>query len=241
MIRRRLTGLAMAGGLAAALVVAGPPPPTELEPVAAKQPVGDGACDADGVTVTYTVEYDVALTGYRTDEVIVGDIDSHCDDAVLEVVLQGPVAGQELATVSHELAASDIPTATVTMSVDAADMIGVHIDLVGGELPIPAECNNLKLDQVIWLTHGDDDLPASNHGGVLFGLAGDDVLRGGTQADCIVGGAGNDTITGGNGNDVLIGGPGSDQLDGGAGNKDVCITDGDPPPVNCEQVKVKKK
>ena len=241
MIRRRLAGLALAGGLAAAIVAAGPPPPTELEPVAAKQPVGEGACDATGVTVSYRVAYDATTPGYRTTHVTVGDIDSHCDDAVLHLVLQGD-GPDPLGELSYDLGPDDTPTATVEMSVIAADLVGVHVDLVGGELPIPPECNGLTLDQVVWLTLGGDDHPAVNHGTALFGLSGNDVLRGGNNGDCVDAGSGDDAVTGGNGNDVLIGGPGADRLDGGNGTADVCITDAsDPAPVNCEQAKKAKK
>jgi Ca2+-binding RTX toxin-like protein len=52
----------------------------------------------------------------------------------------------------------------------------------------------------------------------LFGLAGNDVLRGGTKNDILVGGDDNDTVTGGKGRDLLIGGLGADLLDGGNGD-----------------------
>jgi Ca2+-binding RTX toxin-like protein len=70
----------------------------------------------------------------------------------------------------------------------------------------------------------------------IYGLAGNDELRGGALADLLdggdgndsvsglagddtlLGGAGNDTLSGGDGNDVLDGGVGNDRLEGGAGN-----------------------
>ncbi|MFO0107423.1 MAG: calcium-binding protein [Burkholderiales bacterium] len=70
----------------------------------------------------------------------------------------------------------------------------------------------------------------------IYGLAGNDELRGGALADMLdggdgndslsglagddtlLGGAGNDTLSGGDGNDVLDGGVGNDRLEGGAGN-----------------------
>ena len=61
----------------------------------------------------------------------------------------------------------------------------------------------------------------------MFGLAGNDLLRGGLGIDALDGGDGNDqrygdqgkdSLTGGNGNDLLDGGTGIDALDGGAGD-----------------------
>ncbi|MGQ9650393.1 MAG: hypothetical protein ACUVXJ_09810, partial [Phycisphaerae bacterium] len=74
---------------------------------------------------------------------------------------------------------------------------------------------------------------------VIFGDAGDDILRGGYGNDFISGGAGNDTIdgegdydyvfggdgddsvSGGGDNDIITGGPGSDTLSGGGGEFDL--------------------
>jgi Ca2+-binding RTX toxin-like protein len=50
----------------------------------------------------------------------------------------------------------------------------------------------------------------------LFGLGGNDVLRGGTKSDVLVGGDDQDMLVGNNGRDLLIGGLGLDLLEGGA-------------------------
>ena len=49
---------------------------------------------------------------------------------------------------------------------------------------------------------------------ILFGLGGDDRLRGLTGRDCLYGGPGNDRLLGGRGVDRLFGGPGNDRLHG---------------------------
>jgi Ca2+-binding RTX toxin-like protein len=53
---------------------------------------------------------------------------------------------------------------------------------------------------------------------MVYGDAGNDILRGGAGNDTLDGGSGSDRIEGGAGNDVLLGGTGSDTLSGGAGN-----------------------
>ena len=66
----------------------------------------------------------------------------------------------------------------------------------------------------------------------MFGLAGNDLLRGGLGTDTLDGGdgndqlygdQGNDSLTGGNGNDLLDGGTGIDALDGGAGDDNYAV------------------
>lgn len=52
----------------------------------------------------------------------------------------------------------------------------------------------------------------------IFGLEGDDFLRGGSKNDLIVGNEGNDFLDGEAGNDTLLGGSGDDNFDSDAGN-----------------------
>ena len=51
----------------------------------------------------------------------------------------------------------------------------------------------------------------------IYGLDGDDAIKGSSYADIIRGGAGADSIDGGAGNDIIIGGKGNDVLTGGLG------------------------
>lgn len=68
------------------------------------------------------------------------------------------------------------------------------------------------------LTSGDDTAMASDQGGQIFGLAGNDTIDGAGAVDSIDGGSGDDAISGAEGADSLVGGVGDDQLFGGIGN-----------------------
>ena len=59
---------------------------------------------------------------------------------------------------------------------------------------------------------------ASCQPNVLFGNEGDDRLYGGRKDDVLNGGSGNDRLFGNQGNDFLVSGAGNDYLSGGAGN-----------------------
>ncbi|WP_298146576.1 Ig-like domain-containing protein, partial [uncultured Acinetobacter sp.] len=61
------------------------------------------------------------------------------------------------------------------------------------------------------------DFSASTTNVHLYGLGGNDTLKGGNGNDIIRGGAGEDTINGGAGNDYINGGAGNDIITGGAG------------------------
>ena len=66
---------------------------------------------------------------------------------------------------------------------------------------------------------GDDRLTNTGVRTVMLaGLAGDDVLRGGTAGDLLLGGDGDDELYGGAGTDILDGGLGADRIEGGAGD-----------------------
>jgi Ca2+-binding RTX toxin-like protein len=66
---------------------------------------------------------------------------------------------------------------------------------------------------------GNDTLRgASRQANVLFGNQGNDRLEGGRQDDVLNGGAGNDRLFGDRGNDLLVGGAGDDYLSGGRGD-----------------------
>jgi CubicO group peptidase (beta-lactamase class C family) len=66
---------------------------------------------------------------------------------------------------------------------------------------------------------GNDTLRgAARQANVLFGNEGHDRLYGGRQDDVLNGGSGNDRLKGDRGNDLLVGGSGDDYLWGGAGD-----------------------
>ncbi|MFG0751184.1 calcium-binding protein [Acinetobacter ursingii] len=74
-------------------------------------------------------------------------------------------------------------------------------------------------------TSGDDssslDYASSTSSVHLYGLAGNDVLKGGSANDILRGGDGNDTLNGGAGNDYLNGGAGQNTFIGGTGSDTV--------------------
>ncbi|WP_280095626.1 hypothetical protein [Acinetobacter ursingii] len=74
-------------------------------------------------------------------------------------------------------------------------------------------------------TSGDDssslDYASSTSSVHLYGLAGNDVLKGGSANDILRGGDGNDTLNGGAGNDYLNGGAGHNTFMGGLGSDTV--------------------
>jgi Ca2+-binding RTX toxin-like protein len=87
------------------------------------------------------------------------------------------------------------------------------------------------------LNLGDDlyDGSLGTTGGIIFGYAGNDLLKGGTAEDTIEGGFGNDTIHGGGGLNYLYGDAGDDRIvviaadtgsviDGGAGLDTLVVT-----------------
>jgi CubicO group peptidase (beta-lactamase class C family) len=88
--------------------------------------------------------------------------------------------------------------------------------------PLTATIGNdsLRADRgALFGLEGNDRLRgASRQANVLFGNAGNDRLFGGRQDDVLNGGAGNDHLFGDRGNDRLVGGSGDDYLSGGAGD-----------------------
>ena len=65
---------------------------------------------------------------------------------------------------------------------------------------------------------GDDLIKGGDGNDRLYGGEGDDDLEGGNGNDILKGGEGDDDLEGGDGNDILQGGEGADVLEGGLGN-----------------------
>jgi CubicO group peptidase (beta-lactamase class C family) len=88
--------------------------------------------------------------------------------------------------------------------------------------PLTATIGNdsLRVDRgSLFGLEGNDTLRgASRQANVLFGNEGNDRLYGGRQDDVLNGGAGNDRLFGDRGNDLLVGGSGDDYLSGGKGD-----------------------
>lgn len=191
-------------------------------------PPDDAACDADGVDVSYAVNFQTPTYGVGT--ATVSGIASTCAGAVLTVTLGG-TGRTATATVGSGQSTIAVPFASAPA---AKDVTSVHVELAGGTTPVPSACATMKFDHVWFGTVGDDVQNLGNQSSLGYGLTGNDTLSGGNGPDCVDGGPGNDTITGGNQNDVLIGGTGDDVLDGGNGT-DRCIGGGgDDTFRNCE-------
>ncbi len=72
--------------------------------------------------------------------------------------------------------------------------------------------------QTVFGLEGNDILRGGGGDDVVYGWNGDDTLRGNTGNDELYGGEGSDILTGGEGDDDLSGGGGDDTLTGGAGS-----------------------
>ena len=103
----------------------------------------------------------------------------------------------------------------------------VHVEQRSGRGPWTSSVYHNVSEVHVFGGDGDDDLTADRRLSIpvrMFGGAGNDKLRGGTQDDYLDGGAGRDRIYGQQGDDILIGGLGRDRLRGGD-DEDLLITD----------------
>lgn len=78
-----------------------------------------------------------------------------------------------------------------------------------------------------------DNLTGTAGNDRLYGLGGADVLRGLGGNDLLEGGTGNDRLFGGAGNDRLVGGSGGNRYDAGAGNDNVRAANGRVESIAC--------
>jgi Ca2+-binding RTX toxin-like protein len=113
-----------------------------------------------------------------------------------------------------------------TLSFEDMTLSGIDITLSGGEAGTAtsgADTITFSEIEAYRLTNQNDTLDGSGSADVVRGegLAGDDLMLGGSNADSLDGGAGNDTLQGGAGNDTLIGGTGDDTLTGDTGNDSI--------------------
>ena len=74
---------------------------------------------------------------------------------------------------------------------------------------LPGDCANEES-----LTNTHDDFDGGRFGDKIWGMAGDDVVRGMAGNDCLYGGLGHDQLSGQTGRDLLRGGQGQDRLFG---------------------------
>ncbi|MEX2294383.1 MAG: hypothetical protein WD691_11400 [Acidimicrobiales bacterium] len=194
---------------------------------------GEGACDVDGVRVSYRTSYRSATPlGYDvTDAVLSGIAWPSCKGAVLSVVL-GDGSTVDRAKGQRTLASSNVTvtgaTATATVPVrlkanvalppDAAWISTIGVTLSGGATPTPAECTGMRFSRTIVGTVGDDVIHGSTIGSdLIYSLDGKDWVDSGLGNDCVVTGADalGDFVTLGLGNSVAVTGAGADTIRAG--------------------------
>jgi Ca2+-binding RTX toxin-like protein len=182
----------------------------------AQAPAVDAACDIDGVGVNYDVSFTPAApAGYKAVAANVTGVSQTCVGATVTVRLKNG---------STVIATGVVPASGTTVPVPfsspppAQSVTGVEVEIAGGTVPIPAECNGITFDTFGVLTNGNDSHTAGNRNDLRYGLDGNDTIFGANQRDCLVGQNGNDTLRGENHDDVLLGGPGTDTLEGGNQN-----------------------
>ncbi len=111
---------------------------------------------------------------------------------------------------------------TVTFDTDAGNEFQNQIitfDLLFGiTTDIPAACGDIKIQNIIYGTSGNDRLRGTSKNDLIIGFEGNDQIEGGSGHDCIVGGEGNNKIDGGSGHDVLSAIGGNNTIEGGSGN-----------------------
>ena len=92
------------------------------------------SCDTDGVTTSYTTDYNTAGTaGYKVDTVTVGGLNNACDGDSIEVRLTG-AGDTSLETVSKTVEADALSTSTTLTfgaTTLAESVTGVHVVVSG--------------------------------------------------------------------------------------------------------------
>ncbi len=150
----------------------------------------------------YVGEYDIAITSFRVDDVLVGGVGN---DELLggggdDVLVGGD--GRDLldgGSGNDKLYAGD----------DKDRLVGGS-----GDDELRAGLGNDKLDG----GHGDDLLFGEGDDDRMFGRSGNDELSGGEGQDLLDGGPGDDELRGNAGDDELLGDAGRDRLFGGPGD-----------------------
>lgn len=93
----------------------------------------------------------------------------------------------------------------------------VVIDEVLNTFPVPAQCDQNIVYNLIEGTNGSNILNGTSGNDLILAKGGSDVVDGKGGNDCIDGGAGSNSLKGGAGNDVILGGDGSDSIQGNDG------------------------
>ncbi|MCX2766816.1 calcium-binding protein [Pseudoalteromonas sp. B530] len=121
-------------------------------------------------------------------------------------------------------------------SVMTANEIKTRLLIVHGSEQNDTLTGNRGEHDVLYGLGGDDELKGESGNDELYGGRGKDTLHGDSGHDALLGDEGNDTLDGGSGDDVIYGGAGDDTIygssgddfiSGGIGNDTIEDTDGD--------------
>src|SRR5207248_9707366 len=117
---------------------------------------------------------------------------------------------------------ADHPGSNALVATGTSRSDSITVEPLGGSSQVRVRLNGRTIGTfeaadlariVVFGQAGNDTITVSSalsQPAVLFGGAGNDVLRGGSGDDSLAGEAGNDTLFGGSGNDLLCGGSGND-------------------------------
>jgi hypothetical protein len=233
MTARRAIAMALAAVAFAAFVHETSEPPAGgtdvLGATKERAPVINASCDIDGVTVDYQAGFRTSpgAPEYRVVRATVGDVAPTCVGATVSVSLR---QGTTTLTTATGTASAATVALDFTPAPSAKRVDQVAVEIAGGTVPVPSQCQTMGFDQFTSLTPGNDVHAGSKDRDLTYGGDGADELHGDNQADCLVGQGGNDQLLGENHDDVLLGGDGNDVLTGGSGDD---VLDGGPGTDRC--------
>ena len=171
----------------------------------------EGTPDADKLTGTDNSESIAGLGGNDTLDGRGGD-DTLNGGPGNDLLIGGPGGDKlnggtgDMDTISYMLSPMGVTINLVDGTARGGDAEG---DTLGNDIE-----NVIGSEHDDTITGTDDSLTANS----LWGLGGNDVLRGWDGEDMLYGGAGDDELTGDDEDDTLEGGPGADTLTGGRGD-----------------------
>lgn len=179
----------------------------------------DTSCDVDGVETGYDVAFADTSSDYRVTHVDLRSVSPTCAGGTATVILSRAEDGTELGRGEVELDDSSAAKIEIATPASAKETTKIRVELAGGKVPVPAECEaaDMGFDEVLVGEVGDDQLHGISRRDLLFALPGDDTVDGLPGEDCLDGGTGDDRLRGNEGDDVLVGGEGADFLDGETG------------------------
>jgi hypothetical protein len=188
--------------------------------------VAVGACDEDGVGVSYDVVYSPTRAAFVVTQVRLADLAAQCAGGTVSVVLRDEDGGA-LASASRAVSRGEMSVALAGRP-RAADVTDVAVAFAA-----PAETSAPTADREETTPPETITTPSLPPGGdsqlcnrvnvipaslCLFGGKRASRLVGGAGRDLLVAGSAGDVLLGRGGADILLGGPGADRIGGGSGD-----------------------